>query len=266
MVSKKKKKVASKKSKNLLKFKEEAFVRSRQPKSIPNKFFSIDPKDFDKFRWIVQQNQYISSLSTYDKWTLFTYTSDGYLLANEYLLYKRVDKSLLYNAFPQYYYLTNRSLPAFTNNRFSILKSIANVEYTSTDWNYFDVSDAVASELVKLYIEDLTRIIANAPRNTNYVKLYRGVVLNASQMPKEAVMNLFMSTSIYLSKAEFFAGNLCCTYEFYVPPGMPMLYLQTISLYPSEDEILMIPNVRIKLRSTNNQGFYVYDVAAPIIE
>ena len=254
------------KKKKISKFKKESFLRNRLPRLtwakpllIEETFEILNPYDTQKFPWIVKMNYYIQNLSDYDKIVLSSYTGSGYLLANNYLLNNVIDKGSYHNAFPQYLQLTGNMylLPSFDYFKLDTFKNTQIENEMMKNFKKYAIS------ATEMYIEDLVRIILNAPRNTGSILTYRGVPFTDSEMPNETVLNAFISTSAYAEKALQFANDDCCIYEFLVPPNTPMLYLQSISFNSNEEEILMLPNTRIKLRTKGN-GFFVYDIRPPL--
>lgn len=117
--------------------------------------------------------------------------------------------------------------------------------------------------LVEQYYKELQAIIEKAPRAPHAFRVFRGIKSenHLSGLTFETVD--FLSTSLAPDKAVVSFTNVmtdperlvtrtyhCCLYEIDVSPAVPCIYMQPVSQFSDEFEVLLAPGVAVTLEST----------------
>jgi len=227
-------------------------------------------------QWVAKSINYIKSLSYRDMFTLYGYTHNGDELCNKYIIgnnqsYMDFVNEHIYdgNAFNRY---SNKYFPLFFQvldliDKYPISKLILYDEdpqiiYDIKATNNFKrkynillnnidiISISIIKEATKQYIEELDKIIKNAPPLTHEVVLYRGVkdkYYYTDPNNKIFINNTFMSTSYTIFNAFEFANTECCVKKIICRPGTPAIFLECITSHPKENEVLLGLNNKFEI-------------------
>lgn len=134
-------------------------------------------------------------------------------------------------------------------------------------WPFF--TDVFREEVLKLFIEDLTNIIVNAPTNSKTMVVYRGVRNNfyITNSTKDVYQNLgFVSTSLDIEVAKEFQRPVspeddvkCCIQRVLLPKGTHAITLFPLSNFQDEKEVLLPTGTFYKLNNKKVlKSFYRY--------
>lgn len=116
--------------------------------------------------------------------------------------------------------------------------------------NYAKMSNQfILGRLLKSYVDELQKIIENAPRLGKNILTYRGS--KDEDFLEAGILSFinrgFSSTSLKLSIALGFTkeyyGLRCCVYDIDIDKSVPVLYIASVSKFPSEEEVLISSNV-----------------------
>jgi len=102
---------------------------------------------------------------------------------------------------------------------------------------------------VTLYIERFQSVFDKAPKLKKPMRLFRGINPNETFNP--GVQEMSSPTMDYLSTTydpiytglNSYIGKECCAYEFIVHPGVRALWIEPVSKFPGEAEIVIDRNV-----------------------
>jgi hypothetical protein len=211
----------------------------------PNTNIFTNKADIDP-AWVDANVQYVNSLSDQDRQVLNAYTFQGDTLINSWIrgMFDRskfathlLDSPLLSPLF--YYYRRNKG-PLETIDRDTYLTDIRiNYQRYLTD-----------------FIADLSRIIADAPKSKQTMKIYRGIkhpdyLLAELQRSPVLKCNDFQSCTIDSFVAVEFAavrpgGPWGLVLEITIPPGVPCMYIQSISSFYHEYEVILPPGILLE--------------------
>lgn len=230
--------------------------------------------------WLKAQEAYIEALSTKDLDILRSYTSHGDRLVNghcrgiltdvrELVRSMAVDESvpLAHSLYDQYdtYLAKGLTLPEKAefldesgDMRMETFRS------TLSDNLDFFSNAANITSLLEQYKNDLVRIIERSPRPKKPIVVYRGIQSEA-HLTNLRFQNIdFLSTTLdpysvipFTKAYENSSGRIrtkyyCCVYEMTIDPGVPCMYMQFISRYANEFEVLVPPGMAIEFDSKIN--------------
>ena len=114
------------------------------------------------------------------------------------------------------------------------------------------------------YIDRFRTVFNKVPVLTKPLRLFRGIEPNDTFNP--GVQEMISTTMDYLSTAydpihntilETYTGTQCCAYEFIVHPGVRALWIEPISNFPSEGEIIIEQGVTV-INGCRNKKKLVY--------
>jgi len=244
----------------------------------------IRPEVHGVMDWLLRQKAYIAGLSKRDKDILASYSSHGDRMVNSYCrgtlthfpdLWSSSlghDKiiPLAYSIYDQFDGEIARiavdTLGASWNSREVLTKVNGDLDMgrvrllVTESLDYFSHIENVAS-LLEQYKQDLIRIIYAAPRSRKSLVLYRGIE-NESHVKSSHFKNKdFLSTSILPGASLTFAkryeimgtGPSISTpfiggvYEFTLGPNVPCIYMEYLTSYATEYEVLLPPDLEITL-------------------
>ena len=215
--------------------------------------------------WFKAQNEYISSLSDYDFWTVQAHTNRSHSWIGPYL------------------YRSGHPLPAYYPGRSGgahihilplwpqVRKLILNGTYRpdGTNWvhlflntadektrytiygnNMSSMPRSIQKMALDMYRDDLKRIIARAPRTKRKMILYRGTQTDLFRGPTGHwhTLSSFCSTAFYLKWASSYsAGSL---QRITVLPGSPVLLVAGVNQWQTagEDEIMVNVDTKYLIR------------------
>jgi len=228
-------------------------------------------------QWLHECNEYLLRLPMYDLYTCKAYTYGANI--NTYLIkYKeeKVDSPsfiqftdgvrfpfISFKLNPLFFQirdvisrLTPSQMKSFTNFTQQevqhILQTKLQTSYELIDAYMSDRSKRFDPVLWKMvfeqYDDDLRRIIHNAPPLKKEMHVYRGTLSHYYSNKKGNVFKNqnYTSTSFYSSVIDKFAyvhtGGGCCVTEFILKPGAHCIWLDPVTFFENELEILLPPD------------------------
>jgi hypothetical protein len=249
--------------------------------------------------WIKELNAYIVGLPIRDVYTLHGYTYHGDVIVNNFLMgtidfrqtIERIEVGVFKN---QFFPLFFQCLELMKNPtsfhvtdlvkkhlKFFKSKTSPGAKYN----NFLDIAphlkyDDFWKPAIELYINDLDRIIANAPPLKKPMTVYRGITKDYFLEGKKGFLyksNTFVSTSLSLDSALTFKNDKdsCCLKRITLLPGTRTMMMSGVSKYEYESEFLLgrsskfyITKERIKLYktpsdkicTTDKDAVYVSDI------
>jgi len=115
-------------------------------------------------------------------------------------------------------------------------------------------------DAAKMFVDDLKRIINNSPPINEETIVYRGSkTLYYSTTNLETFKNnTFMSTSYSISSPVNFINERfkCCIKKIILKPGAKALFMDCITQYDQENEILLPPDTEFKIVSHEIKTYY----------
>jgi hypothetical protein len=219
--------------------------------------------------WVYNSIKYINNLSIEDKFTVLGYTHNGDELVNNYLL---GNNPKLKNLIDHYYYKGEPEkynewfLPIFFQIKKIIMSKRRDIIIDKTNKLFLPklrsfINNSVLSETyehlltklklftydfyvdcIRMYSEDLKRIINNSPSMTKTSILYRGVkdkYYYTDPSNKIFKTTTFMSTSYNPESAIEFSGRKCCFKKIIATPGTKGLFIEAITSHTGEFEVLL---------------------------
>ena len=229
-------------------------------------------------RWLLAQTDYIAGLSQRDFGILKSYTRVGDELVNNYCrgtltgdisdLFSRAAKydqnPLAYSFYDQFQTYSKRGLISMPRRKEDLLsKDSLNLpliyDIFQNNLGFFG-NASNTWPLVEQYKQELVRIISAAPKQPHAFTVFRGFK-SESYLRSLSFTNVdFLSTSISPETAVTYftkrVNNIsetvptkyyCCVYELEVKRNVPCIYMQSISDFPNEFEILIIPGMKSEL-------------------
>ena len=224
---------------------------------------------------------YILDLNLYDKYTLRGYTFKGDRIANQYCLYyehtsnkvfepeflsyvKSIPKdSKLKNKFMCYFFQFRKILAENRSQLSDIdsddIKIITGDDLVASYYKVEEVcknnsfSDDFWVQVIKLFVTDLERIIENAPTLNHNLEVFRGVRSHyySNKLGKIFKNINFTSTSINPDSSSQFRDldfqSGCCFTKFIIHPGVKCIWMDPVTEFDNEAEILLLPNQSFKI-------------------
>lgn len=200
---------------------------------------------------IKEQDKFLKSLSLREVFNLKHYTSLGDTIINSFIdntfNIKKVAipytiRSLFFYQFLDYFTMN----PIYNGNNVPIDNDTKFILFLN--YNYLDFNKNIYKFVIELYIKELKEIFDKAPRNKKKFFVYRGVKDNyiAEQITKNKTRgyftsNRFTSTSLSFNKAMIFTNTYKnrYIYEISIEEGVPVIFMNGISFYKNEFEILL---------------------------
>lgn len=266
-----------------------------------NKHAAMQLFDSDRYQldtaWFKANDDYIKSLSVYDAFTVIGYTNHSHFFISKYLRGKMTPRylndrigNIEHNN--EYYFpffmqamliidnveiekdiiVTIDGLKKKVSSWIETMKSSTNLKAYNIMMKigkYFSYRFWVSA--MELYKDDLKRIIANAPRTTKRMVVFRGV--QSEYFVKEAKdsfykTNNFMSATLKPYHATLYQRDKrCCFKRIVVPPGSRILFITGMSFFNKELEVLInidsvfyIKNWKKTIRTYGDQQGVLTDV------
>lgn len=216
----------------------------------------------------VEINNYVKNLNIYDELCLLQYSAFGDELVNSYLRgtlnyyvndifarWQQSNQKQITHIFPLTAQLrklglyTKQTIPTNNDSWISWLENPNNDEVTQKMQNntlYISFEDI--EKCCKQFAEDLTKIIAGAPKLPFDYVVFRGLTNKPSE--SEGFEKGFLSTSIDSSIAKKFTIreiDYCCLMIIHVPKDTPFLLIpKSASFRKAEGEVLFPPNTKLE--------------------
>lgn len=181
--------------------------------------------------YFIEQKEFIQSLTEREKSILASYTKYGDRLINN-ISRKKFNKT----------------------NLFAYIKNIQDKEDFNTVFKDIFTKPLTEencySEVLR-YIKLFQKIFEKVPPLKKAIRVFRGIYTNDNFDPRKQGIESptfdFLSTTYdpYRSSLNNFSGKECCIMEFIIQPGVRAFWIQPISYYPNEMEILIENNVTL---------------------
>ena len=225
--------------------------------------------------WLVRQEKYIESLSLRDLEILKSYTSHGDRLVNGYcrgslddigdLITAMVGEEnvpLAYSFYDQYREYSKKGLALEPRKEYVDEEGEINMPTFKTtlmrNLDFFRKAKNIGT-LLEQYKQDLVRIISNSPKLTSPIVTYRGIQSEAHLSSSKFKNVDFLSTTLdpfsvlpFTQEFKDPSGKTgatfnCCVYEMTINKTVPCMYMQFISNYANEFEVLVPPGMEVSL-------------------
>lgn len=225
--------------------------------------------------WVISTNQYLQSLSTYDKFTILGYSYHSFDYINTYLrglmdepkLKRLIQKhktitKYIFPFFSQVYFLLPQAeIPKDQEKTKIVIRSETKTLLTwfnglqkmnkSDAYNillhiqeYFPYSFWV--QVMDLFASDLKRIIDGSPPLTKTLTIYRGVkddyFLKGSK-DKFYKNNTFVSCSLNPYHSLTYVPKTCCLKRISILPGSRVLLMAGLSHYNEYEVVLNVDSI-----------------------
>lgn len=227
--------------------------------------------------WIDKMDAYITNLSTYDIFTLHGYTTNSQVHVNAFLrgelseiALKKYIRSIRFDLnakfIPMYMQIWNLldqaeigEKDAMITDAFGKTKKRASVilkecqqslSRSKSYVNIFTLLPHFSYEFMKkvfmLFAADVSRIINSAPVLTKTVYVFRGEEAS-DNIILDREYHAFVSTSVCPSSAALYLKKKrCCIKRIILKTGMRAIFLQGVTQYKADVEVLLDKNVVLK--------------------
>lgn len=223
------------------------------PTTIEEKEAEFVKIEIPSFDWIKANQEYINKLSTRDKFTIFGYTHNGdkfinLLLQSEEAFIKYKNNAIEARQKEAYFCLFFFMIDAMKDigwkdyEKFGEIYEMDDIPslYKLLFKKLDTITDEIFIQATKYFMGALQEIIQNSPPTTKEMIVYRGVKDRYYQDKSGMFVNTtFLSTSFDPVVAHKFSGfDECCLKKIIIPPGSRGLFMEGISMYSNEREIL----------------------------
>ena len=105
---------------------------------------------------------------------------------------------------------------------------------------------------IPYYVSSFMNIVKKSPVIKDTLRLYRGVKgEDVTDMHK----NDIISTSYYQGVIQEFKGPKCCSIVIHVKPGVRAVWIEKVSFFPGEREVIIIPPYQIEMTNPSKGHF-----------
>lgn len=105
---------------------------------------------------------------------------------------------------------------------------------------------------IPYYVSSFMNIVKKSPVIKETLRLYRGI---KGEEHIDMHKNDIISTSYYPGVIQQFKGNKCCSIVIEVKPGVRAVWIEKVSFYPEEREVILIPPYQIEMKNTGKGNF-----------
>ena len=105
---------------------------------------------------------------------------------------------------------------------------------------------------IPYYVSSFMNIVKKSPVIKETLRLYRGI---KGEEHIDMHKNDIISTSYYPGVIQQFKGNKCCSIVIDVKPGVRAVWIEKVSFYPEEREVIIIPPYQIEMKNTGKGNF-----------
>ena len=105
---------------------------------------------------------------------------------------------------------------------------------------------------IPYYVSSFMNIVKKSPVIKDTLRLYRGI---KGEEHIDMHKNDIISTSYYPGVIQQFKGNKCCSIVINVKPGVRAVWIEKVSVYPHEREVIIIPPYQIEMKDTGKGNF-----------
>jgi hypothetical protein len=105
---------------------------------------------------------------------------------------------------------------------------------------------------IPYYVSSFMNIVKKSPVIKDTLRLYRGI---KGEEHIDMHKNDIISTSYYQGVIQQFKGNKCCSIVINVKPGVRAVWIEKVSFFPEEREVIIIPPYQIEMKDTGRGNF-----------
>jgi hypothetical protein len=105
---------------------------------------------------------------------------------------------------------------------------------------------------IPYYVSSFMNIVKKSPVIKETLRLYRGI---KGEEHIDMHKNDIISTSYLPGVIQQFKGNKCCSIVIEVKPGVRAVWIEKVSFYPEEREVIIIPPYQIEMKNTGKGNF-----------
>lgn len=105
---------------------------------------------------------------------------------------------------------------------------------------------------IPYYVSSFMNIVKKSPVIKDTLRLYRGI---KGEEHIDMHKNDIISTSYLPGVIQQFKGNKCCSIVIDVNPGVRAVWIEKVSVYPEEREVILIPPYQIKMKDAGRGNF-----------
>lgn len=229
-----------------------------------NSVFHGYKPEIDK-KWLELMDQYLLGLPRSDLLMLWAYSKEGDMLVNTFLRYHKTNPQKVMDAFS-----IAQDIPIL----FIPWKKMHHVDSGSIAddldafFEYFtenEVSDEEKMTLIHFCCKEIQRLILESPATTQPMTVYRGLKTIWWEKPntqhQTLQVNGFLSTSLSASTAQGFTDHatVCCLKRILLPKGSHGLFLNGVTMKPTELEVLLPYNSEFLLLDEKMEYSYTPD-------
>ena len=224
----------------------------------PRQVFNAKQKNFHNtslyqnssidINYFTKQKEFIDNLSEDDKLLLASYTHFGDRIINNFLRKIWTEKTLL--AF------LNEHVKLMEHDTFSKLLGVSIDLITEQD----------VMKIIGDFVEKFRKVFMKVPILEKPLRVFRGIEVDSTFDPRKGGIPSptidYLSTTYdpYESPLQLYSGESCCIYEIVINKGVRALWVEPMSKYPLEREIIIESNVVIYngCRKYKNLTYGVY--------
>jgi len=105
---------------------------------------------------------------------------------------------------------------------------------------------------IPYYVSSFMNIVKKSPVIKETLRLYRGI---KGEEHIDMHKNDIISTSYLPGVIQQFKGNKCCSIVIEVKPGVRAVWIEKVSFFPEEREVILIPPYQIEMKNTGKGKF-----------
>ena len=234
-------------------------------------------RDFD-LDWFKRQDDYIKNLNDYDFWTVQAHTNRSHYWIGAYTRTKQIAPLFrLYNygganshITPLWPQVRQLILNGFYSPRLQWVRDFKNSHSESERYKLYTknlkhVPASVNKQALDMYVQDLKRIIARAPKSRKKMILYRGSDFDIFHytMGHWHTLNSFCSAAYNINWSKRYSSLRI--QRITVLPGTPVLLVAGTNQWAHEGEYEVMVNIDTKyLIRGRNVRRQVYEVGRPV--
>jgi hypothetical protein len=266
------------------------YVLYRVPKTVGDvlhdRFLFQDTNEFD-MDWFRESVSYTKGLNFADLFVLKSYTKYGDEIVNNYLrdpvgfLTNRRVSDLMFIVMPtnqhlcfaiqllQYHFRDHENISRVISNFITNNGELIGTEFGDLldIWNDYEYDEAAIKEIVESYIDDMKRIIRNAPKPTRPMRVFRGAQRDYLRNAVNAAVHSqgFTSTTMNPEAIFNFHGRKN-VFEMIINPNVSCVVTEDITYFPHEYEVLISSDTLVmpsqkkeKFMLNQHDGYGLYD-------
>lgn len=230
------------------------------------------PENFRHSEYLADQTEYIKNLSIYDLMTVMSYTNYSHFWLGPYQRsghvfssFPQITREMIYPMWSQFDVIAGAGYDTLKSNAPNELRVVMEkyptiVEPSSRYMLYIVLANENAiskdtySLMLQMFVNDLRRIIINAPVSKESIIVYRGTSSDVyPKGTKKFVSNQFMSTAYLPSHALKYArGHQGILTRIRIPPGKPSLFIASVNQFGEFGEFeIVLPDASYEILGRN---------------